>query len=48
MTKAQLVEAAYEITAGGVKDLTLERLRSLMTVTQFVTASSFLISAIIC
>jgi len=37
MTKVQLVEAAYEITAGSVKDLTLERLRSLMTVTQFVT-----------
>jgi hypothetical protein len=37
MTKVELVEAAYEITAGSVKDLTLDRLRSLMTVTQFVT-----------
>jgi hypothetical protein len=37
MTKVELVEAAYEITGGNVKDLSLDKLRSLMTVTQFVT-----------
>jgi hypothetical protein len=37
MTKVELVEAAYEVTGGNVQDLSLDRLRSLMTVTQFVT-----------
>jgi hypothetical protein len=37
MTKVELVEAAYEVTGGSVKDLSLDKLRSLMTVTQFVT-----------
>jgi hypothetical protein len=31
------VEAAYEFTGGNVEDLPLDNLRSLMTVTQFVT-----------
>jgi hypothetical protein len=37
MTKTELVEAGYEITGGSVKDMTLGRLRALMTVTQYVT-----------
>jgi hypothetical protein len=37
MTKVELVEAAYQVTGGSVKDLSLGKLRSLMTVTQFVT-----------
>jgi len=37
MTKQELIEAAYEMTGGNVKDLTLEHLQKLMTVTQFVT-----------
>jgi hypothetical protein len=37
MSKAELIEAAYEITGGNVKDLTTEKLQRLMTVTQFVT-----------
>ena len=37
MSKAELVEAAYEMTAGNVKDLSHEKLLRLMTVTQFVT-----------
>jgi hypothetical protein len=37
MSKQELVEAAYEMTGGNVKDLTLEQLQRLMTVTQFVT-----------
>jgi hypothetical protein len=37
LSKAELIEAAYEITGGNVKDLSYERLCRLMTVTQFVT-----------
>jgi hypothetical protein len=37
MSKAELIEGAYEMTAGNVKDLSLEQLERLMTVTQFVT-----------
>jgi hypothetical protein len=37
MSKAQLIEAAYEITGGDVADLSLEKLYERMTVTQFVT-----------
>lgn len=37
MTKVELVDAAYEFTGGNVEDLPLNNLRSLMTVTQFVT-----------
>ena len=37
MTKVELVEAAYEMTGGSVEDLSLEKLRFLMTVTQYVT-----------
>ena len=37
MTKNELVEAASEMTGGNIKDLTLEHLQKLMTVTQFVT-----------
>jgi hypothetical protein len=37
MSKAELVEAAYGMTGRNVKDLSLEKLRRLMTVTQFVT-----------
>jgi hypothetical protein len=37
MSKAELIEAAYEMTSGNVKDLTSEKLTRLMTVTQFVT-----------
>lgn len=37
MTKEELVEAAYEMTGGNIKDLTIEQIHRLMTVTQFVT-----------
>lgn len=37
MTKEELIEAAYEMTAGNVADLSIDQLRRLMTVTQFVT-----------
>ena len=37
MTKKELIEAGYEITGGNIKDLSLEKLHRLMTVTQFVT-----------
>jgi hypothetical protein len=37
MTKEELIQAAYEITGGDLKTLSLERLRRLMTITQFVT-----------
>ena len=38
LTESQLKEAAYGITDGDVKKLTLEKLHRMMTVTQFVTA----------
>jgi len=37
MTKAELIEAAYEMTGGDVPDLSSDRIMRLMTVTQFVT-----------
>jgi hypothetical protein len=37
LTKQELIETAYEITGGNVADLAGERLRRLLTVTQFVT-----------
>jgi hypothetical protein len=37
MTKQELIEAAYEMIAGNVADLSIEQLRRLMTVTQYVT-----------
>jgi hypothetical protein len=36
-SRAELIEAAYEMTGGNVKDLTVTKLQWLMTVTQFVT-----------
>lgn len=37
MTKEELVEAAYEMTGGNLRDLSLDQIRRLMTVTQHVT-----------
>ena len=37
LSKEELVEAAYEMTGGNIKDLTLEQILRLMTVTQFIT-----------
>jgi hypothetical protein len=37
MTEQELKEAAYEITGGSIKDLSLDQLQRLMTITQFVT-----------
>lgn len=37
ISKHELIEAAYEITGGNIKDLQLDRLHRLITVTQFVT-----------
>jgi len=37
MTKAELINAAYEMTGGSASDLSLDQLERLMTVTQFVT-----------
>ena len=37
MTKNELIEAAYEHTGGNIKDLSVEQLQRLMTVTQYVT-----------
>ena len=37
MTRAELVEAGYEMTGGSVETLTLDQLYRLTTVTQFVT-----------
>jgi hypothetical protein len=37
MSKTELIEAGNEITGGNVKDLYLEQLQRLMTVTQYVT-----------
>jgi hypothetical protein len=37
MTKPELIVAAYAMTGGDVKDLALDQLQRLMTVTQFVT-----------
>jgi hypothetical protein len=37
MAKRELVEAAYEITGGNVKDLSLDQIHRLMTITQHVT-----------
>jgi hypothetical protein len=37
LTKAELEEAAYAITGGDLKTLTLDQLHRLMTTTQFVT-----------
>jgi hypothetical protein len=37
LTKEELIEAAYRITGGNVKDLSLAQLYRLMTVTQHVT-----------
>lgn len=37
LTKPELVEAANDIVPGNIKDLPLEKVCRLMTVTQFVT-----------
>jgi hypothetical protein len=37
MTKADLIDKAYDMTGGSVKDFSTDQLRELMTVTQFVT-----------
>ncbi|HWN50266.1 MAG TPA: hypothetical protein VNO18_10635 [Xanthobacteraceae bacterium] len=37
MTKEELIEAAYEMTGGSVKDLSVDQIQRLMTVTQYVT-----------
>lgn len=37
MTKEELIEAAYAMTGGNVKELSTAQLQRLMTVTQFVT-----------
>jgi hypothetical protein len=37
MSKAELIEAAYTITGGDLRSLSLEKLLHLMTVTQFIT-----------
>lgn len=37
MSKEELIEAAYVMTAGNVADLSLRQLLRLMTITQFVT-----------
>ncbi len=37
MTKQELIEAAHELTGGNIADLSIEQLRRLMTVTQYVT-----------
>jgi hypothetical protein len=39
MSKTELIEAAYKITDGDVKDLSHDKLYRLMTVTQFVSVS---------
>ncbi len=37
MSKEELTVAAYEITGGNLKDVPLERIYRLMTITQYVT-----------
>ena len=37
MPKQELIEAAYDMTGGDIKDLSLQQMHRLMTVTQFVT-----------
>jgi hypothetical protein len=37
MTPEDLIESAYTMTGGNVKDLPLDQLRRLMTITQFVS-----------
>ena len=37
MTKEELLNAAYDMTAGSLSDLTVDQIQRLMTVTQFVT-----------
>jgi nitrate reductase assembly molybdenum cofactor insertion protein NarJ len=37
LTKPELVEAANDVVPGNIKDLSLDDVRLLMTVTQFVT-----------
>jgi hypothetical protein len=37
MTKEELIEAAYEMTGGSIKEISSEQLKRLMTVTQYVT-----------
>jgi len=37
MTKAELIEAAYEMTGGDIAELSSDRIKRLMTITQFVT-----------
>lgn len=37
ITKQELIEGAYEITGGDIRDLTVAKLERLMTVTQHVT-----------
>ncbi len=37
MSKEELIEAAYTMTGGNIKDLSLDQLHRLITVTQFVT-----------
>ena len=36
LTKHELIEAAYEMTGGSVKDLSIDQLERLMTIVQFV------------
>lgn len=37
LTKKELIETAYEMTAGPLESLTADQVRRLMTVTQYVT-----------
>jgi hypothetical protein len=37
MSKAELIEAAYEVTGGNLNDLSLDRVYRLITVSQYVT-----------
>ncbi len=37
MTKQELIEATYEMTAGPLESLTSDQITRLMTVTQYVT-----------
>lgn len=37
LSRSELTEASYEMTGGNLKDLSLEQLQRLMTITQHVT-----------
>ena len=37
MSKSELIEAAYELTGGNLKDLSLDQIERLITITQHVT-----------